>query len=152
MAENRPPGGKNHFQKIPGPRSARRNLFGRDPDTRESLARDVAELKKDSERRFKERWNYDLVADRPVVGSLDWGRGIPLNSQTSLLHVPSEGEIPSSVSAARGDDISSAAYISQPATTLSREDEESISILSSNGYEQPPNKKQRSSGMFALLF
>ena len=154
MAENRPPGKSKPFQKAPGSRSVRRNLFGRDPDTpQEDLAQDVAELTRDNERRFLQRWNYDIVADRPVKGNLDWGTGIPLHSQTSLLHVPSGDEASSSASTASsiasGDDLPSEHHSYPP--PLPGKGASVHNSQSSNGFDQPPLKKQRSSDSGELL-
>ena len=153
MAENRPPGEKKTFQKLPGPRSVKRNLFGRDPDKpHDDLAKEVEELTKNSEKRFLERWNYDLARDQPVEGKVGWGPGIPLNTQTSLLHVPSVSEA-AIVSTASESASSHPTNGSHDSASAHQSDPDSCNEKKPNGNSyQPPIKRQRSSDVGEFQF
>ncbi|XP_002130019.2 uncharacterized protein LOC100176340 [Ciona intestinalis] len=86
MADKKPP--VQQLQKLPGVRSARRNLFGRDDRIVDDLERDAEELNNKEQKRFSDTWNFDAANTQPLDGRFEWDTGAPLNQRTRLLHVP----------------------------------------------------------------
>nr|XP_002130019.1 cyclin-dependent kinase inhibitor 1B isoform X2 [Ciona intestinalis] len=89
MADKKPP--VRQLQKLPGVRSARRNLFGRDDRIVDDLERDAEELNSKEQKRFSDTWNFDAANTQPLDGRFEWDTGVPLNQRTRLLHVPPIG-------------------------------------------------------------
>ncbi|XP_076811614.1 uncharacterized protein LOC143458654 [Clavelina lepadiformis] len=89
MADNRPLGRDKAITKAPSARSARRNLFGRDPrQDDDDLAKERDDLAKKDGARFAKQWNFDTSADAPLPGKYEWGQPIMLNQRTPLMYAP----------------------------------------------------------------